>query len=53
MLKLNEDYYLENDKIVFTSEFLLQRGYCCNSKCRHCPYQDNPYQDKIKEEKEV
>ena len=23
---------------VFTSNFLLQRGWCCASSCRHCPY---------------
>jgi iron complex transport system substrate-binding protein len=23
---------------VFTAEFLRQRGYCCGSGCRHCPY---------------
>lgn len=32
------DYVVENDKIVFTRDFLLKRGYCCNSKCRNCPY---------------
>ena len=36
---MNRDlYYLENDKIVFTSEYHIERGYCCGSKCRHCPY---------------
>jgi hypothetical protein len=23
---------------VFTAAFLADRGYCCNSGCRHCPY---------------
>jgi Family of unknown function (DUF5522) len=23
---------------VFTSAFLAQRGYCCDSGCRHCPF---------------
>jgi len=23
---------------VFTANFLRQRGYCCGSGCRHCPY---------------
>jgi hypothetical protein len=32
------DYYMEEGRLVFTSEFLLQRGYCCGSGCRHCPY---------------
>jgi hypothetical protein len=33
-----EDFYLENGKYVFTAHFLLKRGYCCESGCRHCPY---------------
>jgi len=36
------DYYLEEGNMVFTSTFLLKRGYCCNSGCRHCPYGDDP-----------
>jgi hypothetical protein len=37
------DYYLEGDKFVFTAHFLLKRGFCCNSGCRHCPYRaDTP-----------
>jgi hypothetical protein len=32
------DYYLEGSKFVFTRAYHLKRGYCCNSKCRHCPY---------------
>lgn len=32
------DYYYENGLLVFTANFLLQRGYCCNNGCRHCPY---------------
>jgi iron complex transport system substrate-binding protein len=23
---------------VFTADFLRQRGHCCESRCRHCPY---------------
>ena len=23
---------------VFTAVFLADRGYCCGSGCRHCPY---------------
>lgn len=33
-----EDYYLEQGNWVFTAKFLLKRGYCCRSGCRHCPY---------------
>jgi len=32
------DYYVENGNLVFTKEYLLKRGYCCESGCRHCPY---------------
>lgn len=38
ILKEGEDYYYENDFIVFTEEYHLKRGYCCKSGCRHCPY---------------
>jgi len=38
MLKEGLDYYIENGLYVFTEHFLLQRGYCCKSGCRHCPY---------------
>ncbi len=23
---------------VFTAQWLADRGYCCTSGCRHCPY---------------
>ena len=32
------DYYMEGDRLVFTAEYHLKRGHCCNSTCRHCPY---------------
>jgi hypothetical protein len=32
------DYYLEHGFLVFTSHYLLKRGYCCENGCRHCPY---------------
>jgi hypothetical protein len=25
-------------RMVFTARYLLDRGYCCKSGCRHCPY---------------
>lgn len=33
------DYYY-NDKglMVFTKEYHLKRGYCCQSGCLNCPY---------------
>lgn len=36
------DFYKEGEKMVFTSTFLLKRGFCCNSRCRHCPYGNAP-----------
>ncbi|MAI39204.1 DUF5522 domain-containing protein [Alteromonas sp.] len=24
---------------IMTARYLLSRGFCCNSGCRHCPYQ--------------
>lgn len=36
--KEGEDYYIENGFLVFTAYFLQKRGYCCQSRCRHCPY---------------
>ena len=33
-----QDYYIENGLYVFTAYYLKQKGYCCESGCRHCPY---------------
>jgi hypothetical protein len=38
------DYYLEGGKFVFTAAYHVKRGYCCNSKCRHCPYRADAVQ---------
>lgn len=32
------DFYMEGDRLVFTAEYHLKRGFCCHSRCRHCPY---------------
>ena len=32
------DWYMEGQYVVFTEQYHLRRGYCCNSGCRHCPY---------------
>ena len=41
-MKLNKNdkslYYLENGKVVFTPNYHIERGDCCGSGCRHCPY---------------
>jgi len=33
-----EDFYWDGPYMVFTAAYHLRRGYCCNSGCRHCPY---------------
>lgn len=33
-----EDFYYEGPYMVFTAKYLRERGYCCESGCRHCPY---------------
>ena len=30
----------ELEKWVATEEFLMWRGYCCHTGCRHCPYKE-------------
>ena len=32
-------HYFEHGLLVFTAAHHLQRGYCCGSGCRHCPYE--------------
>ncbi|MES2628983.1 MAG: DUF5522 domain-containing protein [Bacteroidota bacterium] len=38
--KLREgDFYTTPEGfLVFTEQYLLRRGYCCQNGCRHCPY---------------
>jgi len=37
-----KDYYLSKEGYkIFTSEYLLERGYCCNNKCKNCPYKES------------
>jgi hypothetical protein len=34
-----DDFYTTPEGyIVFTEKYLLKRGFCCKSGCRHCPY---------------
>ncbi|MFN3693581.1 MAG: DUF5522 domain-containing protein [Ignavibacterium sp.] len=37
----DQDIYIDPETgfAVLTAEFLLKRGYCCGSGCRHCPYE--------------
>ena len=36
------DFYFEGGMMVLTRLFLLKRGFCCKSGCRHCPYGYEP-----------
>ena len=40
------DYTVENGKSVFTAHYLRNRGYCCQSGCRNCPWGFQPPKDK-------
>jgi len=33
-----QDFYWEDGKMVLTEQYHLERGSCCDSGCRHCPY---------------
>jgi hypothetical protein len=39
-IEKDEDMYEDpkTEYFVFTAKYLLNRGTCCNSGCRHCPY---------------
>jgi Family of unknown function (DUF5522) len=39
-LQLGEDYYYDGPHLVFTAQYHLKRGTCCQSGCRHCPYRE-------------
>ena len=42
-------YWIEEGYRVFTEQYLLKRGYCCESNCRHCPYGFNKKNNSIKQ----
>lgn len=35
------DFYFEDGLMVLTRRYLLDRGYCCERGCRHCPYESD------------
>ena len=37
--KPEADYYIENGYLVFTEAYHKNRGVCCGSGCRHCPFE--------------
>jgi len=40
-LSEDDDYYFNNEGlVVFTAQYLLERGYCCGSGCLNCPYEN-------------
>lgn len=43
------DTYLEGPYVVFTAQYHLRRGYCCNSGCRHCPFRAGEGADHFEE----
>ncbi len=38
LLREGEDYYCEGSALVFMAQYHLDRGECCGSGCRHCPW---------------
>jgi hypothetical protein len=45
-------YYFEGSKVVFTPNYHIERGYCCGSGCRHCPYEPMYVKGNIELEKQ-
>jgi hypothetical protein len=41
-------YYTEEGYIVFTEQYHLKRGHCCQSGCKHCPYGFDKKTGKVK-----
>jgi len=38
-LEENKDYYYSQEGyMIFTEQYHLKRGWCCENGCRHCPY---------------
>lgn len=37
-LEPGDCYFTPEGYIVFTAQYHLKRGHCCQSGCRHCPY---------------
>jgi hypothetical protein len=49
-LKEGLDYYIDElGRYVFTREYHLKRGFCCQNGCKHCPYKaDGSIEDSAK-----
>lgn len=37
-LQAEDYYYSEEGYLIFTEQYHLKRGYCCENGCKHCPY---------------
>lgn len=37
--------------LVFSAKYLWDRGYCCDTGCRHCPYVGRPGVDDLVEDR--
>jgi hypothetical protein len=37
-LEEGDYYYSPEGYLVFTEQYHIKRGYCCQSGCRHCPF---------------
>jgi hypothetical protein len=46
-----EDFYFEDNFMVFTEKYHLKRGNCCKSGCRHCPWKYGEKHGNRKKEK--
>ncbi len=45
-LEPGDYYYSEEGYIVFTEQYHIKRGYCCQSGCSHCPFGFNDQKGK-------
>lgn len=41
-LEPGDCYFSDEGYLVFTEQYHTKRGYCCQSRCRHCPYGNAP-----------
>jgi hypothetical protein len=37
-------YFNEAGYMVLTAQYLWERGYCCGSGCKHCPYTEEEFE---------
>lgn len=41
-LEEGKDFYYDSEGLmVFTTDYLLRRGYCCEKGCKNCPYSED------------